>query len=113
MLISDYLGYCKQGTKFGSAYSGWADAIREIPQGSILGPLFFNIFINDIFLVAGKSDICNFEDDNTLHFHDSNPPLILSNLEHDTRNLLYWFKINSLKAKPGKFQFMVFGKKTV
>ena len=81
------------------------------PQGSILGPLFFNIFINDIFLVAGKSDICNFEDDNTLHSHDSNLPLILSNLEHDTRNLLYWFKINSLKAKPGKFQFMILGKK--
>ena len=101
-LISDYLSYHKQRTKIGSAYSDWANVIRGIPQGSILGPLLFNIFINDIFLVVEKSDICNFADDNTLHSHGSNLPLILNNLEHDMKNLLYWFKINSLKAKPRK-----------
>ena len=106
-LISDYLSYCKQRTKVGSPYSDWANVIRGIPQGSILGPLLFNIFINDIFLVVEKSDICNFADDNTLYSHGSNLPLILNNLEHDMRNLLYWFKINSLKANPGKFQFMI------
>ena len=110
-LISDYLSYRKQRTKIGSAYSDWANVIRGIPQGSILGPLLFNIFINDIFLVVEKSDICNFADDNTLYSHGSNLPLILNNLEHDMKNLLYWFKINSLKANPGKFQFMILGKK--
>ena len=76
-----------------------------------MGPIRFNIFINDIFVVVEKSEIWNFADDNTLHSHGSNLPLILSNLEHDMRNLLYWFKINSLKANPGKFQFMILGKK--
>ena len=109
-LISDYLSYRKQRTKIGSAYSDWANVIRGIPQGSILGPLLFNIFINDIFLVVEKSDICNFVDDNTLYFHGSNLPLILNNLEHDMKNLLYWFKINSLKANAGKFQFMILRK---
>ena len=108
-LISDYLSYRKQRTKNGSAYSDWANVICGIPQGSILGPLLFNIFINDIFLVVEKSDICNFADDNTLYSHGSNLPLILNNLEHDLKNLLYWFKINSLKAKPGKLQFMILG----
>ena len=37
--------------------------------------------------------------------------LILSNLEHDMKNFLYWFKINSLKSDPGKFQFMALGQK--
>ena len=47
------------------------------------GPLLFNIFINDVFLVIGKSDICNFVDNGT------NLPLVLNNLEHDMRNLFY------------------------
>ena len=110
-LISDYLSYSKQMTKIGSVYGDWANVIRGIPQGSILGPLLFNIFINGIFLVVEKTDICNFADDNTLYSHGSNLSLILNNLEHDMRNLLYWFKINSLKANPGKFQFMILGKK--
>ena len=76
-----------------------------------MGPLLVNIFLNDIFLVFEKSDIFNFADDNTLYSHGSNLPLIMNNLEHDMRNLLYWFKINSLKANPGKFQFMILGKK--
>ena len=110
-LISDYLSYRKQWTKIGSAYSDWANNIRGIPQGSILGPLLFNIFINDIFLVVEKSDICNFADDNTLYSHGSNLPVILNNLEHDIRNLLYLFKIISLKENQGKFQFIILGKK--
>ena len=64
-LISDYLSYRKQRTKIGSTYSDWANVIHRIPRGSILWPLLFNIFINDIFLVVEKSDNCNFADDNT------------------------------------------------
>ena len=102
-LISDYLSYRKQSTKVGSAYSDWASVICGIPQGSILGPLLFNIFINNIFIVVEKSDICNFTDDNILYSHGSNLPLVLNNLEYDLMNLLYLFKIHSLKANPGKF----------
>ena len=110
-LISDILNYRKERTKIGSAYSDWANVIHGILQGSILGPLLFNIFINDIFLVVEKSDVCNFADDNTLYSLGSNFPLILNNLEHDMRNRLYWLKISSLKANPGKFQSMILGKK--
>ena len=111
LLISDYLSYCKQRMKTGSACSDWANIIHRISQGSILGPLLFNIFINDIFLVAEKSGICNFADDNTLVSHGSNLPVILNNLEHEMKRLLYSFKINSFKANSRKFQFMILGKK--
>ena len=109
-LISDQW-LSKLETKIGSVFSEWAYVIRWIPQGSILVPLLFNILINNIFLVAEKSDICNFADDNTLYSRGRNLPLISSNLEHDMRNLLYWFKINAFKANSGKFQFMILGKK--
>ena len=65
-LISDYLSYRKQRTKTGPAYSDWVSIIRRIPHGFILGLLLFNIFINDIFLVAEKSNIFNLADDNTV-----------------------------------------------
>ena len=110
-LISDYLGYRKQRTKIGYAYSNWANVIWGILQGSILGALIFNIFTNFIFLVVKKSGICNFANDNTLFSHGNNFPLILNNLEPDMRSLLYWSRINSVKANPGKCQFLILGKK--
>ena len=66
-LLLDYVSFRKQRTKVGSAYSKWSKVRRGIPQGSILGPLLFNIFINDIFMIIEQSDICNFADDNTLY----------------------------------------------
>ena len=66
-LLLDYLSFRKQRTKVGSAYSKWSKIRRGIPQGSILGPRLFNIFINDIFMIIEQSDICNFADDNTLY----------------------------------------------
>ena len=54
----------KQRTKVRSFYSYWFEVICEIPEGSTLGPLLFNIFINDVFVIQ-KSNICNFADDNT------------------------------------------------
>ena len=49
-LISNYPSYRKQGTKIGSSYNDWYEIVRDVTQGSILGPLLFNIFINDLFL---------------------------------------------------------------
>ena len=111
LLISDYLSRRKQRTKIGSSYSSWHDIVRGVPQGSLLGPLLFNIFINDLFLFIRKSGVCNFADDNTLYSVGKNIENIISDLKTDLLGVMEWFKINSLKDNPGKFQFMVFGNK--
>ena len=109
-LILDQLSCQKQRTKIGSSYSSWYVIIRGVPQGSILGPLLFNILINYVFFVI-TSEICNFANNNTLHSSNKEFELVSRNLESDLNNVLTWFNIDSLKANPGKFQFMVLGTK--
>ena len=89
----------------------WNKIKKSVPQGSILGPLLFNAFINDIFLVIKKIEICNFADDNTIYDCGEDLSNILENLNHDLKILLKWFRINFLQANPGKFQFMILMKK--
>ena len=52
--LLDYLRLRKYRTKIGCSYSKWSEICREIPQDSILGPLLFNIFINNIFFSVVK-----------------------------------------------------------
>ena len=97
--------------KIGSSYSIWIEIKRDVPQGSILGPLLFNVFINDIFMFIEKTEICNFADDNTIYDCGEDLSNILENLKHDLKILLKWFRINSLQANPGQFQFIILEKK--
>ena len=85
--------------------------LKGILQGSLLGPLPFNIFINDLFFFSAKCEICNFADDNSLYSCGMNLDKIFSNLMQDMQNVCEWFVYNSLKANPDKFQFIILGNK--
>ena len=65
-LIYSYLKDRKQCVKINNTYSDYNEIISGVLQGSILGPVFFNLSINDLFFFIEKASMHNFADDNTL-----------------------------------------------
>ena len=63
-LIYSYLANRKQKTEINSSYSSWEEILFGVPQGSILGPLLFNFFLCDMFLVRSQKDFVSYADDN-------------------------------------------------
>jgi len=107
-LVKSYLSNRRQRVKIQNVCGEWKEIERGVPQGSLAGPLLFNIFINDfIYFLEGECDLYNYADDNTLSHHDKNPNVVKHVLEKSSNIAIKWFAENNMKANPSKFQAMV------
>jgi hypothetical protein len=109
-LLKSYLSNRKQQIKVNNVLSGWADIHKGVPQGSILEPLLFDVFINDIFFWVNNGSLYYYADDNTLSFYSPDFDLLISTLESQSKILIGWFRVNKIKANPYKFQVLAVGK---
>ena len=105
-LIHSYLTDRVQRVRIQAKYSCWSDIITGVPQGSILGPLFFNIYLSDIFLFTSDCEIANYADDNTPYCQGKNIEFVMSQLEKDTNLVVTWVVDNSMRANPDKFNLL-------
>ena len=106
-LITDCLSKRRQRTRIRNSFNDWFEVIFGIPQGSILGPLLFNIFLADLFLVLKDVDIANFADDNTPFTPANNIDDLMDSLEKASSSLFKWFKDNLFKGNPCKCHLLV------
>ena len=66
VLITDFLTNRLQRVKIGAS-SSYLELLRNVPQGSILGSILFNLFVNDLMFFIKKTEVCNFPDNTTIY----------------------------------------------
>ena len=107
--IRSYLTYRTQRCKIEDHFRKWHGITTDFPQGSILGPLLFNVFINDIFLFLESSNVLNYANNNTLFAFGKTFNEVTRKLQNDFLILDEWFFNIFLVLNSNKCHFMAIG----
>ena len=109
-LMHSYLNNRKQQVQINNKFSSESTVIAGVPQGSIDGPLLFNLFINDCIIFIQHCTLSNCDDDNNLFSMGKNKDEIKNILSSDFRVVNDWFYENFIVLNPERGHFMCLGK---
>ena len=97
----------KQRTRINESYSSWEEILFGVPQGSILGPLLFNIFICDLLIMMDDINIANYADDTTPFVSSDTPLNVVTSLKNAAEKIFEWFANNQMKADHDKCHLLM------
>ena len=109
-MIYNCLSNRKQRVKINDSFSSWSEILFGVPQGSILGPLLFNIFICDMFYFMVNFEIANYADDSTSFSAKLDGRSVVDELEILSSILSTWLKSNYMKANTDKSHLLLSSK---
>lgn len=107
-LIKSYLSNRKQYTSVNNVNSDLLDVKSGVPQGSVLGPTLFLIYINDLKQAVTEADLVLFADDTTLLRSDKTLNALLQHMEESRSNAERWFSCNKLSLNQNKTTSIIF-----
>ena len=109
-LIRSYLTNRKQYVKFKTLVSDYMDIKSGVPQGSILGPLLFSIYIIDLVTVSKKFIFLMYADDMTIYFilEDLSGINVDENVSNEPNKVNSWLSLNKLSLNTDKTKCMPF-----
>ena len=110
--LEHYLKNRWQRVKVNSAFSEWSELTLGVPQGSVLGPILFNIYLNDLLWFIEDSDVCNYADDTTIYVCSKDLQEIKRKLEASSNIAIKWFHKNYMKLNSGKCKLIICGSKS-
>ena len=107
--FQNYLGSRTQRVRFGQDLSPRLPIEYGVPQGSLLGPLLFVIYINDLPSCLKNTHISLYADDTVIYCSGANPKEIKKALQEDLERVVNWMEINRLVLNKEKTKGMLFG----
>ena len=107
----DYLSNRSQYVTLNNVSSDLQNITCGVPQGSILGPLLFLIYVNDIVKCSQILQFILFADDTNLFYSSNCIDELLCTVNYELNNLCNWFKANKLSLNIDKTKFILFGRK--
>ena len=106
--VTSYLSDRKHFTQIGDQKSQTLTLTHSIPQGSILGPLLFNIYINDLINCTNKLELILFADDSCFYTSNHNLTQLIENANLELNNIKNWTIANKLTLNIDKSHYIIF-----